>query len=50
MLQSNYLTEKELKDFGFRSIGRNVRISTDARVYGSENIIISRPLAFALGA
>ena len=40
MLQSKYLTEKELKDFGFRSIGKNVKISTDARVYGSENISI----------
>ncbi len=40
MLQSRYLTEVELRDFGFRSIGRNVRISTDARVYGAENISI----------
>jgi galactoside O-acetyltransferase len=40
MLQSRYLTELELKDFGFKSIGRNVRISTDARVYGPENISI----------
>jgi galactoside O-acetyltransferase len=40
MLQSKYLTEKELKDFGFKSIGRNVRISTDARVYGPGNISI----------
>ena len=40
MLQSRYLTEVELKEFGFKSIGRNVRISTDARVYGPENISI----------
>jgi galactoside O-acetyltransferase len=40
MLQSRYLTEVELSDFGFRSIGSNVRISTDARVYGPENISI----------
>jgi galactoside O-acetyltransferase len=40
MLQSRYLSEVELKDFGFRSIGRNVRISTDARVYGPENMSI----------
>lgn len=40
MLQSKYLTELELKDFGFKSIGKNVRISTDARVYGQENISI----------
>ena len=40
MLQSKYLTEVELRDFGFRSIGKNVRISTDARIYGPENISI----------
>lgn len=40
MLQSRYLTEADLKDFGFKSLGRNVRISTDARVYGPENISI----------
>lgn len=40
MLQSKYLTETELKDFGFKSLGRNVRISSDARVYGQENISI----------
>ena len=38
MLQSNYLTELELADFGFKSIGKNVRVSSDARVYGQENI------------
>jgi dTDP-4-amino-4,6-dideoxy-D-glucose acyltransferase len=40
MLQSNYLTELDLKDFGFKSIGRNVQISSDARIYGPENISI----------
>jgi acetyltransferase-like isoleucine patch superfamily enzyme len=40
MLQSRYLTEVDLKDFGFKSIGTNVRISTDARIYGPENISI----------
>ena len=40
MLQSKYLTEVELKDFGFKSIGINVMISTDVRVYGQENISI----------
>jgi galactoside O-acetyltransferase len=40
MLKSNYLTEKELKDFGFKSIGENVKISSDARIYGQENISI----------
>lgn len=41
MLQSAYLTEVELKDFGFKSLGKNVRISSDARVYGPENISIA---------
>jgi len=38
MLKSKYLTEDDLKDFGFKSIGKNVRISSDARIYGQENI------------
>lgn len=40
MLQSRYLNEDDLKDFGFKAIGRNVRISTDARIYGQKNISI----------
>jgi dTDP-4-amino-4,6-dideoxy-D-glucose acyltransferase len=40
MLKSTYLTEVDLKDFGFKSIGKNVRISSDARIYGQENISI----------
>jgi galactoside O-acetyltransferase len=40
MLKSNYLSEHDLEDFGFRSIGKNVRISSDARIYGQENISI----------
>lgn len=40
MLQSKYFTEHDLKDFGFKSIGNNVRISSDARIYGQENISI----------
>jgi len=40
ILQSRYLTSDDLKDFGFKSIGRNVRISSDARIYGPENISI----------
>ena len=41
MLQKEcYFDEHDLKDFGFRSIGRNVRISSDARVYGAERISI----------
>ena len=40
MLQSKFLTEKELKDFGFKSLGINVRISSDIRIYGQEKISI----------
>lgn len=40
MLQSEYLTEHDLRNFGFRKIGRNIRISTDARIYGPEHISI----------
>lgn len=40
MLQSRYLTESDLKEFGFKSIGTNVRISSDARIYGAHNIAI----------
>ncbi len=40
MLQGYYLTEKDLQDFGFKSLGQNVRISSDARIYGAENISI----------
>ena len=40
MLQSPYYTESDLADFGFKSLGRNVRISSDARIYGAKNISI----------
>lgn len=40
MLQSTYLTEYDLKDFGFKSLGVNVRISSDTRIYGAQNISI----------
>ena len=40
MLKSKYFTELDLKEFGFKSIGKNVRISSDARIYGQENISI----------
>lgn len=41
MLQKEcYYTEIDLKDFGFKSLGRNVRISSDARIYGAERISI----------
>ena len=39
-LQSRYFTEHDLADFGFKRLGRNVRISSDARVYGAANISI----------
>jgi galactoside O-acetyltransferase len=35
-----YYTEHDLADFGFASLGTNVRISSDARVYGAERISI----------
>ena len=40
ILQSRYYSEDELKDFGFKSLGTNVRISSDARIYGAERICI----------
>jgi len=39
-LKSKYFTEIDLKDFGFKKIGRNVQISSDVRIYGQENISI----------
>jgi len=39
-LKSKYLNEHDLRDYGFRSLGKNVRISTDARIYGERNISI----------
>ena len=40
MLKSYYLNENDLKDFGFKSLGKNIKISSDARIYGAENISI----------
>ena len=40
LLKSTYLTENDLRDYGFRSLGKNVRISSDARIYGQQNIAI----------
>lgn len=40
MLQSQYLTEIELADFGFKHIGSNIKISQDARVYDPQNVSI----------
>lgn len=40
MLQSRYYTEHDLADFGFKSLGRDIMISSDARVYGAHNISI----------
>lgn len=39
-LQSIYYTEHDLVNFGFKRIGRNVRISSAARIYGAKNISI----------
>lgn len=40
MLQSRYYTEDDLKDFGFKSLGSDVKISSDCRVYGAQHIAI----------
>lgn len=40
MLKSKYYTEQDLSSFGFKKIGVGVLISTDARIYGQENISI----------
>ncbi len=37
-LGSRYFTERDLKDAGFRNLGRNVRISERCSIYGVENI------------
>ena len=39
-LGGEYLTEKDLKDAGFRKLGTNVKIHTRASIYGAENISI----------
>jgi acetyltransferase-like isoleucine patch superfamily enzyme len=39
-LGGEYLTETELKDHGFRRLGKNVRIHNRASVYGTENVSI----------
>lgn len=40
LLQSAYYTEDDLAPMGFRALGTNVRISSDARIYGAPNITI----------
>lgn len=40
MLKSEYYSERDLLNFGFKKLGRGVQISTDARIYGQENISI----------
>lgn len=35
-----FYTESELKDLGFKSIGKNVKISKKSSIYGFKNIII----------
>lgn len=39
-LGGKYLTEVELKDMGFRKLGRNVKIHSRSSIYGVENISI----------
>ena len=38
MLKSRFLTEIDLRGFGFKCLGHNIQISEDARIYGAENI------------
>jgi acetyltransferase-like isoleucine patch superfamily enzyme len=38
MLRSKYYTENELQNYGFKSLGKNIKISSDCRIYGAENI------------
>ncbi len=40
MLQSKYYNENDLKSMGFKSLGKNIKVSSDARIYGVENISI----------
>jgi len=40
MLKSEYYTEQDLVDFGFKKIGTNILISKDVRIYGQENVSI----------
>ena len=35
-----YFTEKELKEFGFKAVGKNVRIAKNCTIHGVENISI----------
>ena len=39
-LGGNFLSENELKDLGYKSLGKNVLISNRAGIYGLENISI----------
>ena len=40
MLKSIYFNEWDLKPMGFKHLGKNIKISSDARIYGQENISI----------
>lgn len=37
---TNYYSEDELKQFGFKELGDNVNISRKASIYGAENMVI----------
>lgn len=40
MLHGGFLTKKELSEIGFRKIGRDVKVSRLASIYGAENITL----------
>jgi galactoside O-acetyltransferase len=40
MLQSRYLTEAQLRDFGFKSLGTDILVSAQARIYGPQKITL----------
>ncbi|WP_041082052.1 acyltransferase [Thermotoga profunda] len=39
-MKTSFYTEEELKEIGFKSVGKNVLISRKASIYGAENIEI----------
>lgn len=39
-MATSFYTEEELKDIGFKSVGKNVLVSKKASLYGAENISI----------
>lgn len=39
-MKSNFYTDKELKEIGFKSVGKNVKVSRKCSIYGAENMEI----------